>query len=356
MDLPNPAPPDRHHRFAAFDIGGTWFRSGRVDIDTMSASSMKQRPAISWSAHPELPPEDLERRLVDWLACEARRLIGEGGGRAAVSLGAAMNEQSGWVHGSGPLWGPRSKPFDLLARLQEAAPDLSWTVVNDLTAAILQASRHVAPEDRKMMLVTVSSGVAARILDRRSARLPAEEATGLQGEIGHLPVAPLRAFGHEITLDCACGGRSHLAAYCSGQGILKVLNRLSALDCAAFLDADALETDEDRLAAFVTELAALDADAIRLLDALVEPIAAILRTALVLDPEIDRIVLTGGVVEGLGQVYLERLLARLDGPAGLYVVKDLAPDYFARRITILTGKEANPLFGAVLAALRPVAA
>lgn len=206
MELPNDAPPDRHHRFAAFDIGGTWFRSGRVDIDTMSASSMKQRPAISWSAHPELPPEDLERRLVDWLACEARRLIGEGGGRAAVSLGAAMNEQSGWVHGSGPLWGPRSKPFDLLARLQEAAPDLSWTVVNDLTAAILQASRHVAPEDRKMMLVTVSSGVAARILDRRSARLPAEEATGLQGEIGHLPVAPLRAFGHEITLDCACGG------------------------------------------------------------------------------------------------------------------------------------------------------
>jgi glucokinase len=334
------------------DVGGTHLRRatwspGRGVYD------VTRRPSPSMRTHPGEPVPALQRRMADAL-CAA---VGPDAGVAGVSFGAALDHRTGTVYASAPLWGGHSGSFDLLGAVRARRPDVRWHIVNDVTAALLHAA--AAPhrrEHRKLLLATVSTGIACRTLDLRTGTVPVDGA-GLQGEIGHLPADPATAAapGAPGTVPvCDCGRPGHVAAYASGPGI----NRLAAL--ARDHDPERWERSPlGQLTAAGQEFepalrAALDAgDALArdLLTTATAPIADVLRTALCLDPEIDEAVLTGGVVHGLGRHYRAALLGHLDR-TGLYLTSDRAPDWIERRITLAAPGEADPLAGAGIAASR----
>lgn len=338
---------------AAFDIGGTWFRSALVDAGGTIGAALR-RPAINYRDHPDLSPSALQAALVDWLSTEADRLCAVAGRplAAAVSLGAAVDHRSGLVLGSGPLWGPLGGSFDLAGALAASRPSVRWTVVNDVTAALLDCMndpgiRAAGPATGRIMLITVSTGIAARTAEIATARVPVDPVCGLQGEIGHLPVSVSFA-GRRWRRRCDCGGADHLNAFTSGRGIAGLLNdiRTEAPEALAGSPLLADGADGTRFAAAVLSG---DRPARALLDAVTRPLADILRCALTIDPEIGRIVFTGGVVHALGRVFLDSLSGGFaDG--GLYQITEREPDFFASRLSLARDDDASGLRGAALAA------
>jgi glucokinase len=189
---------------------------------------------------------------------------------------------------------------------------------------------------RKTMLITVSSGIGSRLYDHRARRIPYDDLHGVQGEIGHL-VFPFQLDGELIHRQCECGGWNHMNAFSSGRGISQTLLHLPALTehySAMFSDSpESWESagDEYRLRAFQAQLDAGNKAVANLLDAFVTPLSRALAAALSLDPDIDRIVITGGVAHGLGTHYreaLERTFLR----DGLYQISERDPEYLARRL------------------------
>ncbi|MFD8081599.1 ROK family protein [Kitasatospora sp. NPDC059722] len=271
----------------AADVGGTWvrWRAGGP------GSPVERVPAPSRLRHPERAVADLRRDMVELLGGAAPP-----GARAAVSFGAAIDHLTGVVHGSAPLWGAADEPYDLMAALREHRPDVTWTLVNDVTAALADfAVNHARPGTRRVAYLTVSSGIALRTADLERTVIPVD-AWGLQGEVGHLTVAcPPDLAG----LPCECGGPDHLASLAAGPGFVRVAERLGLPEAARVADW------------LPGALDAGDPAARRLLGLCVEPVAQLIRTLWCLDPHLDLLGLGGGVVEGLGAHYATELRRRL---------------------------------------------
>ncbi|MEU1001242.1 ROK family protein [Streptomyces tibetensis] len=345
---------------AVVDVGGTRLRRALWSPEG-GLRDLVERPSPSMRTLPGLPVPELRQRMVDAL-CAA---VPAGVARAGVSFGAALDHRTGTVYASAPLWGPHTEPFDLHGALRAARPEVAWHVVNDVTAALLHAA--AAPHRRslrKLLLVTVSTGIACRILDLRTDTVAVDD-SGLQGEIGHLPAALPTALAprtasavpaHAPAPVCDCGTPGHVAAYSSGPGVRRLAESMRVRDAERWAGSALGRTEEE--AGFERALRAAldegDAVARELLSAAVEPLADVLRTALCLDPELDEIVLTGGVVYGLGGHVRRALLAHL-ARTGLYLTGDRCPGWAERRITTARPGEADPLIGAALAARRGTA-
>jgi 2-epi-5-epi-valiolone 7-kinase len=327
---------DRHNEaIAVFDMGGTWFRWGLYD-PTRGLMDSHRSPAISYLSHPTLTAGELQQALVDFVVSRVPR-GGDGAPlrAASISLGAPINAHDNTVLGSGPLWGPTAKPVQLQSLLREAAPDLQWHLLNDVTALLAPYMDDRGPF-RKTLLITVSSGIGARLYDHRSRRVPLDEIHGLQGEIGHL-VFPFELEGRLLRRQCECGGWNHMNAFASGRGIAHTLRELPDLtEGYGGLFGDSPQSwrnaeDAYRLEAFQTQLQSGNELAGSLLEAFVTPLARALASALSLDPEIDRIVITGGVAHGLGVHYREAL-QRAFLRDGLYQITARDPQYLTRRL------------------------
>lgn len=322
---------------AVFDLGGTWFRWGRY-APSRGLLESQRTPAISYLAHPDSSAAELQRALADFIVRRTQEMQADGQLAprvAGVSVGAPVNAHDGTVWGSGPLWGPTAMPFRLEELLSEALPELKWHVVNDVTA-LLAPYMDTSGSWRKTLLVTISTGVGSRLYDHRHGRIPYDATYGVQGEIGHL-THTFELDGKVINRRCECGGWNHLNAFASGRGIAQLLRSLATLSLRFHtLFPDTLEIweqahDEYRLNAFRFRLEEGNRVATELLDALVTPVSRTLLTALSLDPEIDRIVITGGVAQGLGRHYrdaLQRSFLR----DGLYQISDRDPHYLAHRL------------------------
>jgi predicted NBD/HSP70 family sugar kinase len=333
-----------------FDVGGTHVRCGRWHGgDGDRVRDHVEHPSPSLLREPDATVPELRDRLVRML-CEA---VPTGPGPVAgISLGAALDHRTGRVYASAPLWGDREEPFDLRRALVRRRPDVSWHLVNDVTAALLHyASAPACRDRRKILLVTVSSGVACRLLDRGTGRI-AVDGCGLQGEIGHLPAHTVLA-GAPVELDCDCGRPGHVASFASGPGIRRMAALLRERDPRAW-ESSAIARAERAGRPFETALrTALDIDdavARTLLTAAVRPLADLLATALSLDPAIDRIGLTGGVATGLGRHY-RRIVTALILESGPYLTREREPGWVSDRVTLCAPGEANGLVGAGLAAL-----
>jgi 2-epi-5-epi-valiolone 7-kinase len=320
-----------------FDIGGTWFRWG-LYYPTRGLMGCERAPSINYLSHPTSSAAELQAALVDFIlewVHRIRRSSQHDLRTVSISLGAPVNAHDGMVLGSGPLWGETATPFHLQAHLRGVLPDLEWCVLNDITA-LLAPYMDDGPGYRKTMMITVSSGVGSRLYDHRTRRIPYDPTHGIQGEIGHL-VSFFEVDGKRVIRRCECGGWNHLNAFSSGRGITQTLRNLPTLMSnygTAFPDSpDAWQQSEDeyRLCAFKSQLDRANGAAHELLDALVTPLAHILAAALALDPEIERIVMTGGVVHGLGAHYKEAL-QRSFAREGLYQITDRDPHYLARRL------------------------
>ena len=331
------------------DVGGTQLRWARWSAED-GLGAVRRAPSPSFSRLARATVEELRATLVRAMAEPVPP-----GGVAGVSFGAALDHRTGTVYASAPLWGPHARPFDLLAALETARPDVRWHVVNDVTAALLHlASSPCARDRRKVLLATISTGIACRTLDRRTGQIPVD-GCGLQGEIGHLP-ATVSLDGAPVELRCDCGVSGHVAAFSSGPGIRRLGAVLRARRPAAW-DASRIgirlaggEAFESALAGALAEGDPLATD---LLDAATRPVADVLRTALCLDPELDLVALTGGVAVGLGSHYRASLLGHLNRD-GLYLTSRWAPEWVRDRVLVCGSGEADGLVGAGLAALAVV--
>ncbi|MFD9685934.1 ROK family protein [Kitasatospora sp. NPDC059088] len=354
-----------------FDVGGThirravWQRRGGLGTRTT-------HPSPSFKRFPSATVAELQDMMVRQLCAGVPHTPAPVVG---ISFGAALDHRSGLVYASAPLWGEHSEPYDLRAALTARRPDVRWHIVNDVTAALLHAAAAAERSGhRKVLLATISSGIACRVLDQRQRRIPVDD-SGLQGEIGHLPVHA-ELLRSTVELTCDCGRPGHLAAYASGPGIARLADTLAHREPARWA-ASRLGRLTAGGTAFETALRrALDEQdeqdgtgaqraqdgrdgqdgrpgpdtlAADLLDAATAPVAAVLRTALCLDPELDEVVLTGGVVHGLGHHYRRALLGHLTRE-GLYLTSDRTPDWLHRRITVTAPGEADSLAGAGIAA------
>jgi glucokinase len=276
------------------------------------------------------------------------------GGVAGVSFGAALDHRTGTVYASAPLWGAHTRPFHLLTALSAARPDVRWHVVNDVTAALLHlASTPRARNLRKVLLATISTGIACRTIDQRTGEIPVD-GCGLQGEIGHLP-ATVTIDGIPVDLRCDCGQPSHVAAFSSGPGIRRLGHFLRERRGHAWDSSDLgvrLASGEAFEPALVAAMDSGDTIATELLDTATKPVADVVRTALCLEPGIDLVAFTGGVALGLGEHYRGALLAHLTRQ-GLYLTGEREPGWVRDRVVV---SEANGLVGAGLAALAGEAA
>ncbi|MEW2620829.1 ROK family protein [Streptomyces sp. NPDC048106] len=295
--------------FAA-DVGGTWVRLRAGG----AGAPVERLRSPSRLNHPGRPVARLRDDMVELLCRSAPP-----GAHAAISFGAAIDHLTGTVLGSAPLWGAEAEPYDLAAVLRGRRPDVSWHLVNDVTAALVDfAATHARPGVRRVGYLTVSSGIAMRVADLERGRIPVD-GRGLQGEIGHLPAMSTGPEIQRAPLPCECGATNHLASIASGPGIARV---------AGLLGIETGPTFPDRIA---EALAADDPRARRLLELCVEPVANMLRTLWCLDPHLDLLGLGGGVVEGLGAHYQGELHRQL-GRATSYADRGRQRDWLADRL------------------------
>jgi 3-dehydroquinate synthetase/predicted NBD/HSP70 family sugar kinase len=324
-----------------FDIGGTWFRRAVWTADRTLVDPARQ-PALNYLSTPHRSCAELQRGFIDYVieqVDQVRRTRPEVE-TAAISLGAALNGNTGEVLQASPIWGPHSGGFPVLESLAAGRPQVRWAVVNDVTAALL---RHVwslwdelrAAQCRRVALFTISTGIAARTFDLERRAVPVDRAHGVQGEVGHLAI-DFRFEGRPFAGTCDCGGRNHVNAFASGRGIERTAREI----CAAYperyrasLLAAATSGESSRLT-FADLAAALeqgDEFASAILDAACGPIADLIVHQLTFDPEVERVFMIGGVVAHLGGLYMSRLHEALER-RGFYQVSPRDPSFFRRRV------------------------
>lgn len=308
----------------AADVGGTWLR---IRVGGPSAE-VTRRASPSLLNFPDASVGVLRQRLVDELCLSAPT-----GARAAISFGAALDHRSGVLYGSGPLWGAATDPFDLSAALERRRPDVSWLLVNDLTAALADFSaRRADPATRRIGYLTISSGIALRVADLRTREIPVDE-WGLQGEVGHLPI-PTDTDPALGGLVCECGTRNHVAALASGPGIGRIADRLGVIP-AGLQPAQWLPG----------ALAAGCAGAGSVLRAAVTPIAALLRTIWCIDPHLDLLGIGGGVVHGLAGHYERELRTQLQ-TGSCYADRGFSRSWLDQRLVFCGAGDVDCLRGA----------
>ncbi|MGW8631420.1 ROK family protein [Streptomyces sp. NPDC055793] len=340
------------HDHVVFDIGGTWFRCG-VRRPDGSLHRVSRQPAVNYLSHPRLSQPELRESVVDYILTEARRLAHRGSVhplRVSISIGAALNGHTGVILNAGPLWGPDSQPFDLLGALAARSKDIMWFVTNDVTALATHFARHpkyqMVP---KISVVTVSTGIACRTIEISGRRVPLHPRRGIQGEIGHVPI-DFQANGESIRLRCDCGAPAHLNAYCSGRGIPHVMARLAtALEQPDWRNPALLHDPAHWARILRRDLDEGKAAAARLLDAVVRPLAQSVISLLTVDPEVARVVVTGGVPRTLGRHYQDALLRSLTS-LGLYLTSDHDSSYFSETVEFADSEDDAGMHGAALAA------
>jgi glucokinase len=269
---------------------------------------------------------------------------------ASISMGAALNDHTGEILNSGPLWGPDCQKFDLLGHLRKRKPDVNWVVVNDVSAALLRfANNPQYAQCRRINLITVSSGIACRTLDQSKSYIPVNK-DGIQGEIGHIPIE-FSLLNQPLTEICDCGGKNHLNAFSSGRGITKILHTFLSKSHPSSLFQKQLmavrDNDHELTSTFFSLVKADDPTAIRILDAVTYPIAKMITHMLTIDAEIEKIIMTGGVVHAIEKHYMHSLLKNL-GEIGLYQVS--SPEaFFKKTLTLGINDDDSGLIGAAIA-------
>ena len=249
---------------------------------------------------------------------------------AYVSLGAAYDPEVDIAYGSGPLWGAGRYEVPFRRLLEKRRPDVHWSVSNDITAGLAHfAKQYARSEDRYVMYITISSGIALR-----TAHLPTGQidvnSEGLQGEVGHLP-ATSSAADAVRGLACECGGVGHIASISAGPAIPYVAERLGITRNSQEIyldDGPSSRTCES------------------LLRVIIEPIANLIRTVRVLQPHVDLIGIGGGVPSGIGTPYKRELNRQLSA------VQSYSDGHFKEhpRLHVVSFDQVCPEIGAELMA------
>ncbi|MEQ5052880.1 ROK family protein [Klebsiella michiganensis] len=318
-----------------FDVGGTYLRSAEW-ISGQGPTQILSSASPGFIQYPGESSCELKNRLL--FAIE-KRLPRPGNYNlvSSISLGAAINHLSGEVYGAAPLWGPQQLNVKLTDELHNLRPDVHWLVMNDVTAMALHFSQQdICRSVSKAMLITVSSGIACRVFQTTPFHISFDLA-GLQGEIGHLP-----AVGTLPPLLCDCGETGHIAAYSSGRGIRRVYELLYKQTFNQQLRSDDFENY------FKQGLDRQDVFCKKVLTLAMQPLADFITTVLVIDPSIELIALSGGVIDSLGEYVKHAILERLYDK-GPYITSKKHQKELTSRLFICPPNTASGLWGAGVA-------
>ncbi|HXZ41507.1 MAG TPA: ROK family protein [Terriglobales bacterium] len=324
----------------AFDLGGTWFRSALLNREGRLTGAQRI-PSINCRSMPGKWAGDIVDEIAAYVVRTAQSywhsaLLAGRRPAIAISMGAALNAHTGTILGSGPILGEDSTPFDLEQAIRRHLDGVSITIINDVTASLIAHSRlHSLRHARRLALITVSTGIAARILNCSVPHVPVDPALGTQGEIGHHPIA-FSVDGHSLSLKCECGGADHVNAFASGHGIKRVLDRARVIFPQEFQTShlnNGNAGSEVSLNVLAEGLASGDSLSRKLLNAITAPIAEAIKWHFMLDPEIDKLILTGGVCFLLREFYLSSVLENLMA-SRFYPVTSEAESFWAERVIL----------------------
>ena len=301
----------------AFDLGGTSFRSALLTCEGCLSHSQRI-PSLNCRSLPGHTPDDIVGEIASYVAdtvrvLSRRSLSVSKPPSIAISMGAALNAHTNKILGSGPILGEGSPSLDLETAIKERIDDAYITIVNDVTASLVAHSRiPILRHTRRLALITVSTGIASRVLSCSVPHVPVCSVLGTQGEIGHHRIA-FSLNGVPLSLRCSCGGLDHLNAFSSGQGIEQVIAQAREICPDEFRQSDLSGTNSNLEGTFALKHALKHSDLLgrKILNAITLPIAEAIKWHFMLDPEIDKLILTGGVCFALGDIYLSSVLENL---------------------------------------------
>jgi len=313
-----PVAPGNGDEVITFDLGGTSFRAGLLTREGR-LTDVQRIPSINFRSMPGRSAADIVDEIAACVANTVKsfwhsQVLAGRHPAIAISMGAALNAHTGKILGSGPILGQDSTSFDLERAIRLHLHNESITIVNDVTASLIAHSRLSSLRHaRRLALITVSTGIASRVLNCSVPHVPVDPILGTQGEIGHHRVA-FSLEGRSLSLECDCGGVDHVNAFASGQGIKRVLERARAVFPEEFRGSDLNKGDlasDMSLDVLAAGLANGDPLSKKLLKAITQPIAEAIKWHFTLDPEIDKLILTGGVCFLLRDLYLSSVLENL---------------------------------------------
>jgi 3-dehydroquinate synthase len=177
--------------------------------------------------------------------------------------------------------------------------------------------------------------------------VPVDPHLGIQGEIGHHRVA-FSLEGHPLSLKCDCGGVEHLNAFASGRGIQQVFDRAREIFPQEFCKSDLNRSDPGSdvfLRVFAESLANGDTLSRKLLKAITLPIAEAIKWYFIVDPEIEKLILTGGVCFLLRDFYLSSILENLSALEFYPLISD-TERFWADRVILGPRSDDAGLIGA----------
>jgi 3-dehydroquinate synthetase/predicted NBD/HSP70 family sugar kinase len=335
-----------------FDIGGTSFRSALLTCEGRLAG-VQRIPSMNCRSMPGRSAADIVGEIAAYIAKTVKSFwlspAFEGRHPAiAISMGAALNAHTGKILGSGPILGEDATSFDLDRVLEQHLPDASITIVNDVTASLIAHSQLPRfRRARRLALITVSTGIASRVLNCSVPHVPVDPVMGTQGEIGHHRV-PFSLAGRSLSLKCDCGGVDHMNAFASGNGIKRVLDQVREIFpqefCTSDLNNDGLAADLP-LNVLADALANGDALSKQILKAITLPVAEAIKWHFMLDPEIDKLILTGGVCFLLRDFYLSSVLENLSA-CEFYPLASGGESFWADRVVLGPVSDNAGLMGA----------
>jgi predicted NBD/HSP70 family sugar kinase len=277
------------------DLGGTFLRCALVgDNDALTVAERIRLPGNAISRTAAVWDD-----IVDAIAAYARRRASDLPAGAPIAFAFPGPIVDGVPTGAPTVLGGLVDTPDVGARLAEAARR-PVVMINDVSAAAWYFRERIAAE--RFVVVTVSSGIGAKIFDRRHP-LGVIDDLPYAGEIGHLVVD-----GGESAPTCDCGGRGHLGSIASARGFERSARAAALADPAGFARSAAVvrfgaaaETlcNERHL---VPALRLDDPWCTTLLRASTEPLTNVIRT-LCVGGGLGGIVLMGGFAQALGERY-----------------------------------------------------
>jgi threonine dehydrogenase-like Zn-dependent dehydrogenase/predicted NBD/HSP70 family sugar kinase len=287
--------------YIVVDMGGTTTRVG-VWRDGALQPGVRRFPT----------PKDSDAHL-DAVAAVAEQFRAEDPALSTVGVAVgATVDAAGTVRNASMLWHRPATGLDLAGALRRRLPWSRVEVKNDISAAAWRY-RHLG----RFALVTISTGVAIKVFDDR---LPLEhklieDADGLGGEVGHVPVRAhdddfrtagraaaagdeqARAFLDGLHLPwCECGTVDDLCGHASGPAAVRAVAR-----------AGGEHTDTRAIAAAARAGDPFVNDVLR---DVTRPLALYL-LQLSAQLGLRRIVVMGGFVHGVGEPWFAALRANL---------------------------------------------
>lgn len=288
-----------------FDLGGTHLRSAVLSASGAVRGFESQR-VVSLSAG--ATGSDI------WSAVIGRVARYEAAARSRLSPAAPIVMafpgpimKGNLIVGAPTLTGDLRVP-DLAAEIRRATGREVY-LLNDVSAAAWRFAEVTAAS--RFMVVTVSSGIGAKIFDREHNRLVLDS-PAYAGEIGHFTVDD-----DPEAAECDCGARGHLGAIASGRGVERAARRRAAFDPGSFarsalgLDGipPALLTNEDHI---VPACLAGDLWALELVRDCTMPLSRALVTVM-MAAGLDSVIMIGGFAQALGDIYLDMVCRQVAG-------------------------------------------